>query len=150
MHRDTRWNLRIIFWFSPICSYTKSWDVTGSSGEDRRGTSRGKSEIQREGARERGRRANIKERARRGRGTSWTTRERGSGLVGNWRRTPYLWGVPYLIRLPRNRRDLSFSRELHGVLLSVGTRSLRKVMHAREAYSSRNTITRFEIFEHRS
>jgi len=46
----------------------------------------------RDDAREGRKGANIKERARRGKGISWTTRERGSGLVKNRRRTPYSFG----------------------------------------------------------
>lgn len=46
--------------------------------------------------------------------TSRTTRERSSGLVGNRRRTPYLWGVPYLPRLAGTIRD---SQDLSADLL---------------------------------
>jgi len=71
------------------------------------------------------------------RSARWTTRERSSGLVGNRWRTPYLWGVPYLIRSPgtiRNRRGpfAGPSRTLRSIPLSVdGSRvSARAVDHA--------------------
>lgn len=51
----------------------------------------------------------------RGAQRTWrTTRERSSGLVGNRRRTPYLWGVPYLPRLAGTIRD---SQDLSADLL---------------------------------
>lgn len=57
----------------------------------------------------------------------WTTRERGSGLVGNRRRTPCSFGGSLILfaysGTVRNRRDLSanfsLSRGLPGILLSV-------------------------------
>lgn len=84
-----------------IGNCAKSWDVTGSN----RGRVAAEAGYRRDGAREGRKGANIKEEARRGRGTPWTTRER---FRTGWKPTAhavFLRGVPYLIRLPEDRPE---------------------------------------------
>lgn len=97
-----------------IGSCAKSWDepeATGNAVAEWAETG-----YRRDGAREERKGANIKQEARRGRGMPWTTRERGSGLVGNRRRTPYSFGGSLILfaypRTVRNRRDLSANLSL--------------------------------------